>query len=132
MTTIRCNIDVDVPSAKVWDVIRDVGAVHTRLAPHFVVDTRLDTGTRTVTFANGAVVRERIISIDEDLRRLAYSASSERIEYHHASFEVIPLSGTRTRLVWTADVMPLAAAEHVRAMMEQGSLAIADTLAKLG
>ncbi|HEU4602101.1 MAG TPA: SRPBCC family protein [Steroidobacteraceae bacterium] len=131
MTTIRYNIDIEASAAKVWEAIRDVGAVHTRFAAGFVVDTQLQPGARTVTFANGFVARERIISIDEALRRLAYSASSERIEYHHASFEVVPLSGTRTRLIWTADVMPTAAAEHVRAMMEHGSLAIADTLAKL-
>jgi hypothetical protein len=128
MSTIRKNIDLDVPAARVWDVVRDVGAVHTRFAPGFVIDTKLEPGARLVTFANGLVVRERIIAVDEELRRLAYSATSERIEHHNASFEVVPLSDTRTRLVWTADVAPEPAAERVGAMMEQGAIAIVAAL----
>jgi hypothetical protein len=132
MSTIRKLVDLDLPAAAVWDIVRDVGAVHTRFAPGFVVDTKLEPGARLVTFANGLVVRERIIAVDDDLRRLAYSAQSEQIEHHHASFEVVPLSETRTRLVWTADVLPEPAADRVRAMMEQGTLAIMRALAKAG
>jgi Polyketide cyclase / dehydrase and lipid transport len=131
MTTIRKNIDVDVPAAKVWDVVRDIGAVHTRFAPGFVIDTRLDKDSRLVTFANGLTVRERIVDINEELRRLAYSASGERIPHHNASFEVVPLSSERTRLVWTTDVLPDAAAEAVRPLIEQGSVVIQATLSKM-
>jgi hypothetical protein len=130
MSTIRKTVDLDLPAAKVWDVVRDVGAVHTRFAPGFVTDTKLEPGARIVTFANGLVVRERIVAIDEELRRLAYSATSERVEHHNASFEVIPLSETRTRLVWTADVLSEAAATQVRAMMEQGTLAMIAAFSK--
>jgi hypothetical protein len=132
MSTIRKQIDLDVPAANVWDVVRDVGAVHTRFAPGFVVDTQLEPGARIVTFANGMKARERIVAVDEQLRRLAYSARSDRIEHHNASFEVIPLTDDRTRLVWTADVLPESAAELVGSMMEQGAAAIRSTLGKLG
>ena len=106
MTSIRMNIDVDAPAARVWDVVRDIGAIHTRFAPGFVVDTQLEPGARTVAFANGLVIREVIIDVNHDLQRLAYSARSERLEHHSASFEVVPLSDMRTRLIWTADVLP--------------------------
>jgi len=132
MSTIRKQIDLATSAAKVWDVVRDVGAVHTRFAPGFVVDTTLEPGARVVTFANGMKVRERIVGIDEQLRRLAYSASSDRIEHHNASFEVVALADDRARLVWTADVLPERAAETVGAMMEQGAAAIRATLGKLG
>jgi hypothetical protein len=132
MSTIRKNIDLDVAADTVWDVIRDVGAVHRRLAPGFVIDTKLEPGSRTVTFANGVVAHERIIAIDEQLHRVAYSASSEQIEHHNASFEVVPLSETQTRLVWTADVVPESAAERIRPMMEQGAVAIHNALMKAG
>jgi carbon monoxide dehydrogenase subunit G len=131
MTTIRRNIDVDAPAAKVWDVVRDIGAVHTRFAPGFVIDTRVEAGSRVVTFANGLTVRERIVDINEDLRRLAYSASGETIPHHNASFEVVPLSSDRTRLVWTTDVLPDAAAAAVLPLIEQGSLVIQATLSKV-
>jgi hypothetical protein len=130
MTTIRMNIDIDAPAADVWDVVRDVGAVHSRFSPGFVLDTQLEPGARIVTFANGLVIREVIIDVNEDLRRLAYSARSERLEHHSASFEVVSLSESRTRLIWTADVLPAAAEETVRPMMEQGSRAIQNAFLK--
>lgn len=132
MSTVRKIIDVDAPAAAVWDVIRDVGAVHTRLAPGFVIDTKLEDGARVVTFANGVVARERIIAIDDELRRLAYSISSEHMEHHNASYEVIALSEKQTRVVWTTDVAPDSAAERIRLMMEQGSIVIRNALMKAG
>ena len=130
MSTIRKIIDIDVPAAAVWDVIRDVAAVHTRLAPGFVIDTKLEGDVRIVTFANGVVARERIIAIDDRLRRLAYSASSAQIEHHNASFEIVPLSDDQTRLLWTADVAPESAAERIGSMMDQGGSVIRNTLMK--
>ena len=55
MASIRKEILVDARPEKVWDVVRDVGALHTRLVPGFVVDTRLEDDVRTVTFGNGIV-----------------------------------------------------------------------------
>jgi hypothetical protein len=130
MTTIRKNIDIDAPAADVWDAVRDIGAIHTRFTPGFVTDTRLEPGARVVTFANGLEVREVIIDVNQELRRLAYSARSENFEHHSASFEVVPLSSSRTRLVWTTDVLPEAAANLIRPMIEQGSLVIQRTLSK--
>jgi hypothetical protein len=111
----------------VWDVVRDVGAVHTRFAPGFVVDTVLEDGARIVTFANGFVAREVIVDVDEPGRRLAYSVRSERLSHHNASFQVLP-EGSGSRLVWIADVLPDAAAETVFGMMDDGLRAIGAAL----
>jgi hypothetical protein len=132
MATIRINIDVSATPAQAWDVIRDVGAIHTRFAPGFVVDTVLEEGARLVKFANGVNVRELIVGIDEDLRRLAYSAVGAGPQHHNASFEVTELPTGRTRIVWTADVLPEAAANTVRGMMEAGARVIQQTLDRLG
>ena len=72
-----------------------------------------------VTFANGMVVREVIVDVDDKARRLAYSARSERLSHHNASFQVLP-EGSGSRLVWIADVLPPEAAEMVAGMMETG------------
>jgi hypothetical protein len=130
MTTIRTNIDIDAPPERVWDAVRDVGAIHVRFAPGFVTATRLEPGARIVTFANGVVVRELLIDVNDDLRRLAYSARSETFEHHSASFEVLPLPSGRARLVWTTDALPAAAAESIRPMIEAGSLVIQQTLSQ--
>lgn len=120
MASIYKEISLNASPEKVWDVVRDVGAVHTRFAPGFVTDTVIDKpGERVVSFANGFVAREVIVDIDEARRRLAYSVRSERIAHHNASFQVIP-DGAGSRLVWIADVLPAEAAVTVGAMMEDG------------
>jgi hypothetical protein len=69
MATIQKMIVTKATPEQAWDALRDVGALHTKLVPGFVIDTKLEPGTRIVTFGNGAVLRERIVSIDETLRR---------------------------------------------------------------
>ena len=119
MASIHKEISLGASAAAVWDVVRDIGAVHTRFAPGFVVDTVMDGDDRIVTFANGFVAREVIVDVDEARRRLAYSVRSERITHHNASFEVLA-DGKGSRLVWIADVLPEAAGASVGAMMEDG------------
>ncbi len=53
MASIRKEILLDARPEEVWDAVRDIGALHTRLVPGFVTDTRLEEGARIVTFGNG-------------------------------------------------------------------------------
>ena len=57
MASIHREISIAAPPEHVWSAARDVGALHTRLVPGFVTDTRLEEGARMVTFGNGSVVR---------------------------------------------------------------------------
>jgi hypothetical protein len=117
MTMIRRTFTVAATPDEVWDVFRDVGAVHTRLAPGFVIDTLLlAPDKRRVTFANGAIVTEKIVSIEDDARRLAYTILERVGEHHHASFEVLP-HDDGAMVVWTTDVMRGPVAETFRATM---------------
>lgn len=61
MASIHREVVLDATADEVWDAVRDVGALHTRLVPGFVVDTRVEESARIVTFANGMIVREPII-----------------------------------------------------------------------
>jgi carbon monoxide dehydrogenase subunit G len=122
MASIRKEISLSAGPDAVWDVVRDVGAVATRFAPGFVVDVQMEEGARLVTFANGMVVRETIVDLDETARRLVYSAASKRLTHHNASFQVVA-DGVGSRLIWVADLLPAAAADTIGAMMEQGSAA---------
>ena len=128
MASIRKEIEIDAPAEQVWAAIRDIGAVHTRLAQEFVVDTKLDGDSRLVTFANGEVVRERIVDVDDRARRLAYAVVEWRTTHHNASFQVIPDGRERCRLVWITDLLPNTLAELVGGFIEQGSTAIKRTL----
>jgi carbon monoxide dehydrogenase subunit G len=128
MTMIRRSFAVAAGPDEVWDVIRDIGSVHTRLAPGFVRDTEvLGPDLRRVTFANGVIVTEQIVSIDDEDRRLAYTILERAAEHHHASFEVLPSDGGAT-VIWTTDVMRGPVAETFRATMVAAVPVIAEAL----
>jgi carbon monoxide dehydrogenase subunit G len=130
MASIHREIHLKADPDAVWDVVRDVGAVHTRFAPGFVVDVVIEDGARLVTFGNGLVAREVIVDVDGRARRLAYSVRSERLAHHNASFQVFA-DGAGSRLVWIADVLPNEAANTVAAMMDDGLKAAGAALGKL-
>jgi len=119
MASIREEIFTTAQAHKVWDAIRDVGALHTRLVPGFVVDTRLEEGARIVTFGNGMTVREPIVDIDDRRRRLVWSVTGGTTTHYNASVQVFD-EGDGSRVVWIADLLPNDAAEKVGAMMKQG------------
>ena len=123
MATIRIETTIDAAPEDVWDALRDFGALHTRLAPGFAVDTKLDGSDRLVTFFTGTRLRERLISCDDEARRLAWTIVDGPYEHHSGAAEVHDNDGT-TRFAWTSDLLPDAAAEPTRAMMQQGSQAI--------
>jgi hypothetical protein len=107
----------------VWAAVRDVGALHTRLVPGFVVDTRLEPGARIVTFANGMVVKEPIVTIDEERHRLVWSAENVPMSHYNGSVQVFA-EGNGSRVVWTADFLPDAAAATIGPMMAEGMAAM--------
>lgn len=128
MASIRKELIVDAPAEHVWAALRDVGNVHSRLAQQFVIDTRLEGDSRLVTFANGEVVRERIVDIDDRARRLAYAVVEWRTTHHNASFQVVPDGDGRSRLIWITDLLPDSLADLVGGFVDQGSVAIKRTL----
>jgi hypothetical protein len=42
MATIRKEFSLNVGAKRAWNALRDFGAVHERLVPGFVLDTKLD------------------------------------------------------------------------------------------
>ena len=124
MASIRKEIVIEASAARVWDAVRDVGAVHERLAPGFVVDTRLQAGARVVTFANGLVARELIVDVDPERRRVAWSVVGGRLSHHNASAQVFDEPGGATRFVWIADFLPDEHAVAIATMIEHGLAAM--------
>ena len=128
MACIRKEILLDASAENVWAAVRDVGALHERLVPGFVVDTRLEGDARVVTFGNGMVVRELIVDLDDDARRLAWSARGGRLTHHNASVQVFADGARRCRLVWIADLLPNELAGDIRAMIDQAAAVMKKTL----
>jgi len=128
MASIHREISIEARPEAVWDALRDVGAIHTRLARGFVTDVRLEDGARVVTFGNGMVARELIVDVDEQARRLAWSVVGGRMTHHNASAQVFADGERRTRFVWIADLLPHELAPTIAGMMDQGLAAVKQTL----
>jgi carbon monoxide dehydrogenase subunit G len=128
MASIRREIQLEVPPDKVWDALRDVGAIHHRLAPGFVTDVRLEPGARVVTFGNGVVARELIVDVDDEARRLVWSVVGGMMTHHNASAQVFADGQERCRFVWIADLLPDEVAPAIAQMIDQGIAVIKQTL----
>ena len=120
MASIRKEMEIDRSKEFVWDAIRDVGAIHKRLVPGFVVDCKLEGDSRIVTFANGMVARELIVDVDDKTCRHSWSARGEPLTHHNASIQVFSRGDDKCRIVWIADLMPNEAAETVGEMIQRG------------
>jgi carbon monoxide dehydrogenase subunit G len=119
VASIRKEFTTEVPAAEVWDAIRDFGAVHTRLAPDLIADCRLDgPEARIVTFMGGMVLRETLVDLDDEARRLVYSADGGLTTHHNAVVQVFEEGEGRTRVVWIADLLPHDLAPEVSGLMD--------------
>jgi hypothetical protein len=128
MASIRKEIVIGARPETIWDAVRDVGALHTRLVPGFVVDCRLEEGARVVTFANGLVARELIVDIDDAACRLVWSVVEGRPIHHNGSLQVFAEQAGRSRVVWVADILPHDLAGPIGGMMDHGMHAMKQTL----
>jgi len=120
MATIQKEIEIAQDRSLVWDAIRDVGAIHKRLVPGFVVECRLEGDSRIITFANGMVMREVIVTVDDKTYRHAWSARGEPFTHHNASIQVFAAGAAKCRVVWIADLLPNDLTETVEEMILQG------------
>lgn len=128
MATIHKEISVKASPDRVWAAVRDVGAVHERLAPGVVVNTQLENDARVITFANGFVVKETFVTIDDKARRFVYAATGGRATHHNSSVQVFPETGGGSRLVWITDLLPDEMAPLVSGLVEQVSQVMQQTL----
>lgn len=128
MASIRREVCIDTPAERVWDAVRDVGALHTRLVAGFVIDCRIDGEARIVSFANGMVARELIVDVNDADRRMVWAAVGGRLTHHNASVQVFVEAAGRSRVVWVADLLPSELASAIAAMIEQGLVAMKKTL----
>jgi hypothetical protein len=115
---------------QVWDAVRDFGNPHTRLVVGFVTDAKLEPGARIVTFANGDVAREPLITIDDEAKRLVWGAENPAFTHYQGCVQVFP-DGQGSRVVWTSDFLPDATQQWVAGMIGAGLGAMKATLDQL-
>ena len=126
MATIRKEVEIRSSPQRVWEALRDVGALQ-RLAEGFVVDATMEGNARVVTFGTGMVVREDIVSVDNAARRVVWAIVGQQFHHYHGAAQVFDDDGG-ARFVWTTDLLPGELAGNVEAMMDAGIGAIKKTI----
>ena len=121
MASIRKEILIDARPEDIWDALRDWGAIHERLVPGFVTETRLDGDDRIVTFFNGSVAREVLVDLDDDARRIVWSVVDGRVTHYNAAAQVFAVGEGQARFVWITDLLPNDLATYIAEMMERGT-----------
>lgn len=121
MATLRKQIALEAGATHVWSALRDFGSVHTRVAPGFLTGLEMDNGDRIVTFFNGLVARERLVTVDDENCRLVYAVVEGRPSHYNAAVQVFPEGDGRSRLVWTIDLLPSELAPAIGGMMDHAA-----------
>jgi hypothetical protein len=128
MASVHKEIVIDASAERVWDALRDWGALHVRLVPGFATDAQLDGKDRIVTFFNGSVLRERLVDRDDEARRLVWSIADPPYIHHNASAQVFADGADRSRFVWIADFLPNELASRAASLIDQALSVIKRTL----
>lgn len=128
MASIHKSITIQRPAATVWDAMRDVGALHTRLVVGFVTECKLDGNVRDITFANGMKAKETIIDIDDQRRRVVWNAVGGQLSHYNASAQALPIDDRSCEVLWIADLLPNEMAGPIAGMIDQGLAAMKRTL----
>lgn len=128
MATLKKEIPIAAGATPVWQALRDFGAVHTKVAPGFLTKLEMDQGDRILTFFNGMVARERLVTLDDENCRLVYAVIEGQASHYNAAVQVFP-EGDGSRIVWTIDLLPNELAPAIGEMMDAAAAVMKKTLA---
>ncbi|WP_052092404.1 SRPBCC family protein [Paenibacillus sp. FSL H7-0357] len=119
----------------VFPITPIVTAVHTarkagQTFPGFTANTLIDGNERTLILADGSSVKEWIVSIDEEERRLVFAVKEGRMPllHHNASFQILPDSQGGSQFVWITDFLPAELTEAIQTQVVRVSAVIKQTL----
>jgi carbon monoxide dehydrogenase subunit G len=127
MASIHKEALIAAPAEDVWAALRDVGNAH-RLLRGVLADARLEGDSRIVVFVDGTAVRERIVTVDDERRRVAYAVLRDGVVHHNASMQVFADGADSSRFVWISDFLPDVLAASFGPLIEQGTAAAKRTL----
>jgi len=118
MATLFLTSQLPVSVDHAWHRVAAVDQVHDILP--LVTSCTVDGDQRACLLANGAQLKEEIISIDNDLKRIAYTVidSPFGLEYHAASMQIVA-DGQGARIIWITDFKPDQLKDALTPMLEQ-------------
>ena len=124
MAAVHVETRIRASAQRVWQALAAPGEAHRAFAG-VLKDSRMESeDLRIATFANGMVVKERIVSVEPQRMRIAYSVIESQFVHHSASMQIVARGDTECDFIWVADVLPHAAAASITPLMEQGAKAL--------
>jgi hypothetical protein len=133
MAAVHIEMPIRAPASQVWEALAATGDAHLAFAGVLTACRLERDDVRVATFANGQVIKERIVSIEPQRMRVAYGVIESQFVHHSASMQVVARGENECAFVWIADVLPHAAAAMITPLMEQGAKALREvTERKLG
>jgi hypothetical protein len=114
MATARAHSRFREQPDVIWALVSDPMAI-TRWGQG-IAGATWDTDTRTVTLESGVWVRERVVTIDNSLRRFQYEVLPDDgtgIERHLATVDVLD-DPSGSLVVWSVDVKPDSAGRYMQ------------------
>ena len=130
MAAIHIETRIRAPAQQVWQALAATGDAHLAFAG-VLTGCRLEReDVRVATFANGMVVKERIVSVEPERMRIAYGVIESQFVHHSASMHVVARGGGECDFVWVADVLPHEAAATITPLMEAGARALRGVMEK--
>ena len=128
MASIHKQLAIEVALEDAWAALREVGDAYKLFEP-VLVDSRLDGDIRTARFANGMIVHEHILDVDEQRRRVAYTATDvPGMTYHHASMQMLEARDGGSEFVWITDFLPAGMTDTIAPLIDQGAQALKKNL----
>ncbi len=110
MATIYKRFVLDTSADSAWQKVRATQNVHELFG--MLVDARVDGDQRVCRTTDGGELVERIITVDDAARRIAYTITDSPFgfEFHSASWQISEHGG-ETVFEWFTDVKPDPIAE---------------------
>ena len=90
--------------------------------------TKIEGNTRVVTFGNGMIAREEIVSVDPTQHRVAWAVVGQQFRHYNGAAWVESEPKGGSRFFWSADLLPDEFAPQVDAMMTAGIEVVKQTL----
>jgi len=111
MATVRAHAHIRRPTAEVWNVISDAGA----LADWFPgIDESTATESTRSCLMGGVRLEEEIITCDHQLNRFQYRiVSGMPVDTHLATIDVISTDPAGCIVIYSTDVTPDSLAEMI-------------------
>lgn len=119
MAVFEEAIHIDRKPTDVWKVVGDAHNISGWLP--FITESRLEGEYRHCVAGENGTLRERILVVDDESRRIEYTIleAPMPIEFIHAGLQVFPDNGG-SRVVWDTTVTPDEIAEMFSPIYQEG------------